>query len=178
MRLLAALALAFTPACGSSEPATRRVDPTQPHIRGADAPRYDAVLAHDGVQFWKPGLPVFLADLTGVSAHEPWGRWTDGPVAVLTFAAPLPARFTLVVTAAAYGPNIGRPAAFTAGSVTSTATFGTALGSGPPETRRLRFETEHRSRRLEIRPHQPTRPDNGDDRALGLALIRLQVQPD
>jgi phosphoglycerol transferase len=163
-------------ACSPSEPATRRIDPTRPMIRAADAPRYEATL-RDGVQFWKPGLPLFLADLAGVSAHEPWGRWTDGRVAVLTFAEPLPTRFTLVVTAAAYGPNVGRPATFIAGSTAQTATFATQLGSGPPEVRRLMFETSERVDRLEIRPYEPRRPDNGDDRALGLALFRLQVEP-
>jgi phosphoglycerol transferase len=113
-----------------------------------------------------------------VSAHEVWGRWTDGPLAVLTFVEPLPARFTLVVTAAAYGPNVGRPAAFTAGTVTRTAVFGIALGHGPPEIRRLRFDTGGRTRRIEIRPYQPARPDNGDQRLLGLALVRLQIEPD
>ena len=159
--MLVTAALALTSGCGPNAPATRRVDPTKPLPHAADAPRYDAGPA-DGVQFWKPGLPLFLADLTGVSGHEVWGRWTDGPLAVLTFVEPLPARFTLAVTAAAYGPNVGRPSAFTAGTVTRTSVFGVALGNGPPE----------------IRPYQPARPYNGDERMLGLALVRLQIEPD
>lgn len=175
-RLLFLIGAPFTLACGPNEPSTRRVDPTGPMIRAADAPRYAATL-RDGVQFWRPGLPVFLADLTGVSVHEPWGRWTDGRLAVLTFAEPLPAKFTLVVTAAAYGPNVGRPATFTVGSTVRTATFGTQLGRGAPEVKRLVFETAERAARIEIRPDHPARPGNGDERALGLALFRLQIEP-
>ena len=174
MAVLALMTLAL--GCGSSEPTTRREDPTRPTARTADAPRYDATL-HDGVQFWKPGLPLFLADLTGVSSHEPWGRWTDGPVAVVRFAEPLPRRFTLIVTAASYGPNIGQPVEFVAGAVTRTVTFDTELGAGTPDVRRLGFELERPGDRIEIRPPHPTRPSNGDSRALGLALIRLQVEP-
>ena len=175
-RALALAALALAQACGSSEPTTRREDPTRPTARSADAPRYAATLG-DGVQFWKPGLPLFLADLTGVSLHEPWGRWTDGPVAVLTFTEPLPSRFALVVTAATYGPNIGQPVAFVVDGITRTATFETELGSGPPDVREITFETPARSNRLEIRPRHPTRPPSGDHRRLGLALIQLQIVP-
>jgi hypothetical protein len=175
-RLLFLIVVPFTLACSPNEPPTRRIDPTRPMTRAADAPRYAATLI-DGVQFWKPGLPVFLADLTGVSVHEPWGRWTDGRLAVLTFAEPLPAKFTLVVTGAAYGPNVGRPATFTVGSAVQTATFTTQLGSGTPEVKRLVFETADPADRIEIRPYEPARPGKGDDRALGLALFRLQIEP-
>lgn len=162
-------------ACDAGEPATRRVDPTRPIARGMDAPRYEATFA-DGVQFWKPGVPLFVADMNGVSAHEPWGRWTDGPEAVVTFTQPLPTRFTVVVTAAAYGPNVAQPATFVVGSVVRTAIFDTELGRGAPDVRRIRFDTAGQSDRLEIRPFRPMRPYNGDKRALGLALIRLQIE--
>jgi phosphoglycerol transferase len=95
---------------------------------------------------------------------------------VLTFTEPLPRRFTLVVTAATYGPNVGQPVTFIVGPVRRSVVFDTELGSGPPEVRRLSFEMERGADRIEIHPSHPTRPPHGDDRALGLALIRLQIE--
>lgn len=137
-------------------------------------PRYDSTLA-EGVKFWQPGWPTFLADATGLAPQESWGRWTDGPVSVLTFSRPLPAHFTLVVTAAAHGPNLGRPVQFSVGPVTRTATFTAELGRGAPDVRRLDFDLEAASDTLEIRPPNPAPPGAGDRRQVGLALIRLQI---
>ena len=142
----------------------------------AAIPRYASTLA-DGVKFWQPGLPTFLVDMMGVAPHEPWGRWTDGPSAVLRFSSPLPERFTLVVTAASHGRNVGRPVAFSAGNVTQTASFTAELGKAPPDVRRMSFELASSSDTLEIRPPYPQAPGAGDRRQIALALIRLQIEP-
>jgi hypothetical protein len=141
----------------------------------AAIPRYDSTLA-DGVRFWQPGWPTFLADTTGIAPQESWGRWTDGPVAVLKFTSPLPTRFTLVVTAAAHGPNRGAPVQFSVGRVTRTAVFTAELGKGAPDLRRIDFDLSAESDTLEIRLPQPMSPGPGDRRQVGLALIRLQIE--
>jgi hypothetical protein len=143
----------------------------------AAIPRYPATL-EEGVTFGRPGLPTFLAEMTGVAPHEPWGRWTDGPAASLRFTTPLPRRFVLVVTAASHGPNLGQPVAFTVGSMTQTAVFTAELGKGPPDVRRLPFHLASTSDTLQIRPPRPWVPGAGDNRQIGLALIRIQIEPE
>jgi phosphoglycerol transferase len=113
-----------------------------------------------------------------VAPHEPWGRWTDGPAASLRFTTPLPRRFVLVVTAASHGPNLGQPVAFTVGSMTQTAVFTAELGKGPPDVRRLPFHLASTSDTLQIRPPRPWVPGAGDNRQIGLALIRIQIEPE
>jgi 4-amino-4-deoxy-L-arabinose transferase-like glycosyltransferase len=141
----------------------------------AAIPRYVSTLA-EGVKLWQPGLPTFLAEMTGMAPHESWGRWTDGPAATLRFSTPLPKRFILVVTAASHGRNLGRPVAFSAGNVTQTAAFTAELGKAPPDVRRLSFELASSSNTIEIRPPHPEAPGAGDRRQIGLALIRLQIE--
>jgi hypothetical protein len=46
-------------------------------------------------EFARDGTPKGIAALDGFSWAEPWGRWTDGPQATITFARPLPPRFRL-----------------------------------------------------------------------------------
>ena len=141
----------------------------------AAIPRYAATL-EEGIAFGRPGLPTFIAEMTGVAAHESWGRWTDGPAASIRFSTPLPRRFVLVVTGASHGPNLGQPVAFTVGGLTQTAVFTADLGNGPPDVRRLVFDLPSTSDTLQIRPPRPWVPGGGDQRQLGLALVRLQIE--
>ena len=140
-------------------------------------PRYASTLA-EGIKFWQHGLPTFLIDMTGLAPHEPWGRWTDGAAAVFRFSAPLPRRFTLVVTGAAYGPNLNAPVEFVVGDRTQIAVFSTELGKGTPDVRRMPFDLEADAATLEIRPPSPRSPGGGDRRRLGLALIQIQIEPE
>lgn len=142
----------------------------------AAVPTYASTL-QEGIKFYQPGLPSFLDDMAGMSVHESWGRWTDGAVAVFKFTEPLPRRFTLVVTAAAYGPNLGQPATFIVGGVTQQATFTAELGKGPADVRRLDFDVPEAVDRIEVRPAKPQTPGTADARELGLALIQMAIEP-
>lgn len=146
-----------------------------PAVPQTPAVRYDSTLS-EGVKFWLPGLPSMVLEFAGIGAQESWGRWTVGPTALIRFDRPLPPDFTLMVTAAAYGPNIGRPVRFSIGGVDKSAVFLVELGKAPPEEKQLRFTSTAPTDTIEIRVPHPQVPGNGDRRALGIALIRLRVQ--
>ncbi len=139
-------------------------------------PRYEATMA-EGIDFKKQGYPNFLAEVSGMSGYEVWGRWTQGgPVAKFRFKQALPKKFTLEITATAFGPNVGTPVKVRAGSVEKTF----AITNKEPNTYRLTFETDGTADALEITPPKPTSPseilpNNGDTRKLGIGFILLKI---
>ena len=136
----------------------------------------------EGVDFKMPEYPDFLAEVSGMSIYEPWGRWTDaaaGPVAKFRFKQALPRKFTLEITASAFGPNNGAPVKVRVGAVEKT--FVIPILQKEADTYRLAFETDGAADTLEIIPPKPTSPkdispDNGDSRKLGLALISIKIK--
>ncbi len=168
--VIALLGLAVA-ACTPKEPDTARLPPATDQA----SVRYDSTLS-EGIKFWLPGVPSMVLEFAGIAPQESWGRWTVGPTALIRFDGPLPPDFTLLVTAAAYGPNIGRPVRFSSGGVEQSAVFSVELGKAPPEEKRLRFVSNTPTDTIEIRVPHPQAPGNGDRRAIGIALIRLRVQ--
>ncbi|MFS8084506.1 MAG: DUF7024 domain-containing protein [Acidobacteriota bacterium] len=140
---------------------------------------YTATLA-EGIDFKKQGYPDFLDEVSGMSRHEPWGRWTDaaaGPVARFRFKQALPRKFTLEITAHAFGPNTGEPVKVRVGGVVKTF----VITKNEADTLRLEFETNGTADTLEITPPKPTSPkeidpNNGDTRKLGIAFISLKIK--
>ena len=51
--------------------------------------KYNAT-PEEGIDFKSFGMPTFIADCTGVSFREYWGRWTNDDVAMFRFNQPLP----------------------------------------------------------------------------------------
>jgi phosphoglycerol transferase len=139
------------------------------------APSYQASFS-EGIAFAKPGYPEFVARTEGISQAEPFGRWTDGPKVAIVFKDPLPKQFELVVTAAAYGPNIDQPVRITVGGVTQEIVFNSDLNKDP-QARRLSFSLEQAADRIDFLIPQPTQPANGDVRKLGIALVELKIEP-
>jgi hypothetical protein len=70
---------------------------------------YNATLA-EGIDFsQKPGYPVFIKAVTGLSRYEKMGRWTEGKEVVFDFKQNLPPKFILNLDfAPALGPNVGK----------------------------------------------------------------------
>jgi len=140
------------------------------------APRYEASLA-EGIDFKKPGYPTFLAEASGLSGLESWGRWTDGPVAKFRFKQPLPSKFTLLISVGAIGTNVGKQIIVRAGKIEKAFTV-----KGPEATAyALNFDGVDGIDTLEIVPPKPTRPHdidpkNADTRLLGVAMVYLKVQ--
>lgn len=143
------------------------------------APRYASTLA-EGIDFRKPGYPNFLVEVTGVSGHEPWGRWTDAtlsPTATFKFSKPLPKNFTLELQASAFGPNVNTPSTIRAGKIEHQI----VPKDGSQQDYKLEFKGVTAST-LEIIPAKPTAPKdikdlkNPDPRKLGIGLITLKIK--
>lgn len=138
------------------------------------AESYPATLA-EGIDFTKSGYPTFIAEVTGMSGYEPWGRWTDGAKAVFRFIQPLPKQFTLVIQANVFGPNLGEAIKIKVGTAEQEFKV-TEQG----QTHRLNFILSEPVDTLELLIPKPTSPkdlQSGEDpRKLGLGLIKLQIQ--
>lgn len=143
-------------------------------------PRYEATLA-EGIDFKKPGYPNFLAEVSGMSGYEEWGRWTDaaaGPVAKFRFKQALPRTFTLELSADAFGPNNGAPVKVRVGGVEKTFVISHKKEADPYL---LAFEIDGTADTLEITPPKPISPNeidpkNSDRRKLGIAFISLKIK--
>jgi hypothetical protein len=138
------------------------------------APRYDSTLA-EGIDFAKQGYPSFLDKVTGVSGYEPWGRWTDGKEATFKFKQKLPKKFTLELTAQAFGPNINAPLTVQIGKVKKQIT----LTRGQPSTYTLAVEGINTDS-ITLVPAKPISPKSlggsEDTRLLGVGLIKLKIR--
>ena len=128
-----------------------------------------------GITFNREGYPDFVAGSTGISVPESWGRWTDGPRATIEFARPLPATFTLTITAAQRGD---KPISVTVGQTRTDVHFGRIWEfksvSVPVVTdgtiKVISFDIPE--------PKSPKDLGEGDDsRRLGIALVSLKVGP-
>ncbi len=141
-----------------------------------------AELAERMIDFKIQGYPDFVAKVSGMSGYEPWGRWTDaavGPVAKFRFRQTLPRKFTLEITARAFGPNYDVPVKVRVGG--SEQTFVITHPEKEADTYRLAFETDGTADTLEITPPHPTspheiNPNSGDARKLGIAFISLKIK--
>ena len=143
------------------------------------APRYASTLA-EGIDFRKPGYPNFLVEVTGVSGHEPWGRWTDStlsPTATFKFSKPPPNNFTIELKASAFGPNGNIPSTIRVGKIEQQI----VPKDGGTHDYKLEFKGVTAST-LEIIPAKPTAPKDikdlksGDPRKLSFGLITLKIK--
>lgn len=117
-----------------------------------------------------------LAGIQGLSGIEKFGRWSDADEVLLQFTRPLPPSVELQLTAAAYGPNVGKPFTLTLGTETQTFTLGdvartiTLHFKVPPDTNRLRITVPDATSPLAL-------GKSSDKRRLGIALTRMEITP-
>lgn len=140
-------------------------------------PRYDATLAQ-GIDFARRGYPQFVADVSGISDFESWGRWSDanlGPSVRIRFRQALPSKLTLEITANAFGPNLGQAVRVRIGQAEKE-----FVHSDPrvPGSYRLTFDAVGGDT-IEIIPPRPVSPaevaGTTDVRKVGIGLIALKV---
>lgn len=116
-----------------------------------------------------------LVGTVGLSSNrDPWGAWTAGKRLSLEFATPLPARFTLVFTANAFGPNVGKTFVVHAGSQEARFTLGTQLAE-----QRIELSNPDGATRLDFDIPKPVTPQqlglSDDTRPLGMGLASLHI---
>jgi len=127
-----------------------------------------------GINFSASDLAAVILSTEGLSAVEPWGRWTDGDFARIRFKDALPKRFDLSVTGGAYGPNIGKPIKFKVGSRVREVVFASDAYE-KPQTYHVEFKLDTPSDMLEIFIPFPSKPSSGDQRKLGVGLVDLKI---
>jgi phosphoglycerol transferase len=134
----------------------------------------------DSFIFSVPGAPQNVKAFSGISRPEAWGRWSNAnlaPEVKIEFAEPLPEKFDLVITAKAFGPNVGKPVPVKVGSQQQNLTLGEAL-----TTTTLHFDNPERSATLEIIPPEPQLSNEGnilghEPRRLGIGMEDIKVVP-
>jgi hypothetical protein len=127
------------------------------------------------IDFSRNGYPGFISRASGLSRKEPWGRWTDGDRAEITFSESLPKKFELeIVVNAAFGDNAKGPIFVRIGGVEKSFHF-TSKG----ETIRLPFSLSNDATSIEIVPPSPMSPKalglGMDARRLGVGLSSVRV---
>ncbi len=141
-------------------------------------PRYEASLM-EGIDFRKRGYPRFVAEVSGMSGFEEWGRWSDaaqGASVKIRFQQPLPLQFTLEIVASAFGPNLGQPVRVRVGQVEQSFVH---RDPSNPGRYALKFELTAASDSVEIIPPKPVSPaelaGTQDVRKIGVGLVSLKV---
>lgn len=128
------------------------------------------------IRFGDSDMAPGVRSIDGMSVPEGWGRWSDGARVTLQFSAPLPAALRLTLEAAAFGPNAGQDITVTVGGQRKPLRLGDARA--PAE---LAFDTDGSATAITFDIPHPASPKSlglsEDARSLGLALYRLQVQP-
>ena len=138
--------------------------------------RYDA----DRFLFAVPGAPASVKRFSGISRWENWGRWSNAnlaPEVKIEYVDPLPARFDLVITARAFGPNAHRPIPVRVGDREQLLTLGEDLS-----TTTLHFTNPAGEHTLTIAPPEPQQSNVGnitgqDPRRLGIGMVDIRIVP-
>ena len=132
----------------------------------------------DGIDFSRPGAPVFVRKLEGLSVAEPHGRWSDAtlaPTVKITLRDPLPKRFTLELTGRPFGPNLGKDITLRVGG----RDYALPVNAGQVSLQQAVELGSDDVREIEIVLPQPASPHQlgmGEDRRkLGMLFERLRV---
>ncbi|MTD27787.1 phosphatidylglycerol--membrane-oligosaccharide glycerophosphotransferase [Erwinia sorbitola] len=134
----------------------------------------------DTILFNLPGLPQQVQKVSGLSYVESWGRWSDAnllPQVSVQYLEPLPAAFTLTLTARAFGDNALRPITIKVGGWQQEVTFGEH-----DSTLTLQVNNPTGARSIVITPPAPVESSVGvidgfAARKLGVGLVSLRVTP-
>ncbi|MGK3113841.1 phosphatidylglycerol--membrane-oligosaccharide glycerophosphotransferase [Candidatus Pantoea formicae] len=127
-----------------------------------------------------PGAPESVKSFKGISRPESWGRWSNAnlaPEVNIEYVDPLPARFDVVITARAFGPNAHRPIPVRVGDEEQMLNLGDDFS-----TTTLHFSNPQGSHNLTIAPPEPLLSNEGnitgqDPRKLGIGMVDIRIIP-
>jgi hypothetical protein len=163
-------------ACGSpqQEPSTGKAKPTA----GSESP-WPYVLGQK-LNFNQEQVNAYLGE--GWSAKEPWGRWTEGPMAELKLGLDrftADGKYSLDLKCNLYPPNRQRVGVFLNGS---------EIGQIGPELKsqevKIQFDGRllHRDNLVVFKIEKPMSPkevgESEDPRKLGLGVVTIQIKGD
>jgi phosphoglycerol transferase len=141
----------------------------------ADGPRY-AGSFEEGIDFRRDGWPSFVKAVSGVSAREPWGRWSDArlaPSVTIKLRDPLPRKFSLILEAVAFRRNVGEDIAIRIGEFHTTVQLQDRASEIVVPVRLANDKVKS----IEILPPHATKPPSGDPRQIGIGLVSLRIVP-
>lgn len=154
-------------------PAATSTETTQQTSSMNEGPTDLATIPHT-IDFKKAAWPGVVSKVEGLSGAEPWGTWSEGDKVVIEFTTPLPEKFTVHLTAIAFGPNAEKDFIMHVGD--SSNTFKIA---GQSEDKAIEFTNPERSNVLTINVPSPISPKeigmSEDGRKLGIGLVQLKV---
>lgn len=138
--------------------------------------RYSA----DSFRLDVPGAPETIKSFSGISRPESWGRWSNAnlaPEVHIDYVDALPAKFDLVITARAYGPNAHRAIPVRVGDQQQLLSLGEEVS-----THTLHFDNPGASHQLVIAPPEPQLSNTGnitgqDPRKLGIGMVEIKIVP-
>lgn len=125
-----------------------------------------------------PGAPQNVASFSGISRPELWGRWSNAnlnPQVRIEYRDALPPRFNLVITARAFGPNVGKPIPVKVGNSVQNLVL-----SDKMTTTTLSFDNPQHSKILTITPPEPQPTNEGNilghaPRKLGIGMAEIKI---
>jgi hypothetical protein len=128
----------------------------------------------DGIFFDQADLPACVVDIQGLSAAEPWGRWSDAERVVISLNHMLDKEFILDVAAIGFDRNAGAAIEIKIGGSSQLARFEADMNNA--QTVSLPFRLRKPTNVIEFTVPYPTQPAM-DSRSIGLGLVRLSVRP-
>lgn len=128
----------------------------------------------DGISFSTREFPEVIDFVDGVSASEPWGRWSIGEKIVIVLKHKLEGKFRFYLHAVGYLDNAGVPVPVRIGNQTRTAQLGSDVESSTPIA--LHFDLKRPANVIEITVPHPVRPPT-DSRTLGIGMVAVSAAP-
>lgn len=156
----------------SIEPHRRAVQPFKATLDATQARQAFGSSLYEGVDFSRAEFPAVVDYVSGVSASEGWGRWSNGERVSIVLKHLLQGRFRIFIRAIAYGDNAGVPLPMRIGG--ETRTFKLSARADEAMGTWLHFELKNPSNVIDIDILHPTRPSL-DGRALGIGLIEVRA---
>lgn len=168
-------------------PATKPVDPTGMsdkeilELAGVSASATAAaspMKPGSSFAFSEPVLPDFIKALSGLSAAEGWGRWTDAniaPQAAIIFSTALPDGIKIHLELTPFGPNANQPVTIRLGDHERKVTLRPGINTVVLEPGNSRTPVSS----IILIPRLPESPlslgMSGDTRKLGVGLIKIEA---
>lgn len=134
----------------------------------------------EGIDFARDGYPEFIEKVTGISAKEDWGRWTNQyrGRTIFTFKENLPKQFLLEIEARPFASNAEYPTIIRVGD----AKVPVLISNPQMTTYQIPIIYSGATKSLEIIPPNPQapgelNPHSKDGRKIGLGLRSLRIIP-
>lgn len=136
--------------------------------------RYHATPA-EGIDFSRKEWPDFIADVSGLSVPEAWGRWSDGKTITFKLNEPITGNIEMEFKGSGFAANVNQISHLQIGDQVIDFTL-------QPEIKTYHFKTKltKPSNSIVFIPYKAVSPAelglNGDNRKLGIGFVDLKIK--